>query len=258
MNEQDYFNAWMSGANNQQNLADPTRLAIAGGCLCRTLEPAFIFTAGYQAAVRATFPDIVSDGWLAYAASEDRSDSNRKPGVTIDNHQLFGFKTWIAASRYVEAMILKVGRGADAQYVSVNALDSEVSITHKPTPGFLPALSQGEAEFSGAKYMQINDLSRVPEFADCEPYYIYLALLAALSEQPYARKEPLTGESIAEQARRILSQNQGSLEQLVTLDKDVQQLLSSAPFKTSGLLSTWGVDARLFSMYSKGLQARHA
>jgi len=256
MDEQAYFTAWKSRFNEPHKIVEPTDLALWGGRLCATLEPAFIFCAGYQAAIRATFPELDSDGWLAYAASEDRSEQNPKPGVTVRANQLYGFKTWIAASRFVEDLVLKVGRGIDAQYVSVHSTNAGVTITHNPTPGFLPKLSQGIAEFKGANFSAINDLTRVPGFADSEPYFIYIALLSALSEHASAVADKSSGEIIAAEARKILQAHGDASAKLLELDSDVQKLLASSPFETSGLLSTWGSDARLFSMYSQGIRTR--
>jgi hypothetical protein len=194
---------------------------------------------------------------LAYAASEDRSEGARKPGVTIEDGCLYGVKTWVAASTFVEELILKVGRGPSAKYVTVNASDSKISLFHKPTPRFLPELSQGEAEFNGASFSTLSDLSRVPMFADCEPYYIYVALLSALSNYHPASDTSRAPTQLAKKASQLLTKYTGSLEQLAQLDQAVQHLLASPEFEASDLTSQWGSDARLFSMYSKGVQTRH-
>ena len=257
MNEAGYFKAWKAKANKHKVLADPKELAMIGGKLCLNATPSFIFIAGYQAAIRATFTEVKNHNLLAYAASEDRSDGERKPGVTIENDCLYGVKTWVAASKFVEQLILKVGRGPSAKYVTVNVSASEISLSHKPTPRFLPELSQGEAEFNGASFSTLSDLSRVPMFADCEPYYIYVALLSALSNYHAASDTSAASTQLAEKARELLKQHNGSVEQLTQLDRAVQNLLLSPEFEASGLISQWGSDARLFSMYSKGVQARH-
>jgi hypothetical protein len=263
MNEAEYFKAWKAEVNKHKVLADPTELAMIGGKLCLNANPSFIFIAGYQAAIRATFTELDSatevknHNWLAYAASEDRSEGERKPGVTIQDGCLYGVKTWVAASKFVEELILKVGRGPSAKYVTVNASDSEISLSHKSAPRFLPDLSQGEAAFNGASFSTLSDLSRVPMFADCEPYYIYVALLSALSNYHPASDTSTAPTQLAKKASQLLTKYTDSLEQLAQLDQAVQQLLASPEFEASGLASQWGSDARLFSMYSKGVQTRH-
>ena len=257
MNEEAYFKAWKAAVKKQKSAVNPSELAMLGGKLCLNANPAFIFIAGYQAAIRATFADVDSLKWLAFAASEDRGDGERKPGVTIKNHCLYGVKTWIAASKFVQQLVLKIGKGPSAKYVKVDLPITEVSIFHKPTPTFLPELSQGEAEFNGASFSELQDLSRVPMFADCEPYYIYLALLSALSNYQTSTDTSGATRQFTEKAGQLLKEHRGAMKQLAKLDQAVQHLLSSPAFEASGLLSHWGSDARLFSMYSKGIQARY-
>ena len=257
MTEAEYFKAWKAEVKAHQGIAEPSELAVIGGKLCLNVNPAFIFIAGYQAAIRATFTEVENHNWLAFAASEDRSEGERKPGVTIKGGGLYGVKTWIAASKLVEELVLKVGKGPSAKYVKVNTSDTQVSISHKPAPRFLPDLSQGEAQFNGAKFSTLHDLSRVPMFADCEPYYIYIALLSALSKYQSTSDASAESTRLAEKASQLLEEHSDTLNQLAKLDLAVQQLLSSTDLAASGLSSQWGSDAKLFSMYSKGIQARH-
>lgn len=257
MNEEAYYKAWKTEVKNQQGFASPSELAILGGKLCSNVNPAFIFIAGYQAAIRATFTEVNSLKWLAFAASEDRSEGERKPSVTIENNGLYGVKTWIAASKFVEQLVLKVGKGPSAAYVAVKASDNKVSISHKPTSRFLPDLSQGEAQFNGASFSTLHDLSRVPSFADCEPYYIYLALLSGLSNYKPATQDSFAPAPFMDKASQLLKEHGGSMNQLAKLDQAVQHLLASPDLEASGLINQWGSDARLFSMYSKGIQTKY-
>ncbi len=254
MTEEEFFNAWQS---HFETNADPADLAISAGRLCTPPEPAFIFTAGYQAAIRATFTEIVSNQWFAYAASEDRSEGQRKPGVTIESDHLYGVKTWVAASKYVGELIVKVGSGEKSRFVKVSAHAPGVNITHKPAPRFLPKLSQGEAEFNGAEFAELQDLSLISGFADCESYYIYLALLASLSNYGSSANDDSAPPAFSQRANVILQTHKGSRHNLGKLDKAVQALLTSSEPDIVSLLSACGDDAKLFSMYSKGIQVRH-
>ena len=261
MTEEDYFTAWQEAVERHSGAIDPVDLAILGGSLSHGTstkpEPAFIFIAGYQAAIRATFPEIVTNSWLAYAASEDRSEGKRKPGVTIKNDGLYGFKTWIAASKAVGKLIVKVGSGSESRYVLVSASPSKTTITHKESPRFLSQLSQGEAEFTGTEFTDLLDLTLVAKFADCEPYFIYVALLASLEAFGASSLASTSDQNIAGHAKKILQDHKGSINNLSALDNEVQTLLKSSEFEATGLLSNWGNDAKLFSMYSQGIQKRY-
>ena len=257
MTEEEYFTAWQTTFKDQPEITEPANLAISAGRLSTNPDPALIFIAGYQAAIRATFKEFTSNHWLAYAASEDRSETNRKPAVTISNGRLHGFKTWIAASKLVGELIVKVGSGAEARYVRVSASTTGVNITHKPASRFLPKLSQGQAEFDGAEFKELQDLSLISGFADRESYYIYLAFLSALSTQNHSSKNLSDSSSLAKRANLILQTHKGTLNNLAKLDTSIQALLHSSNPEMTDLKSAWGDDGKLFMMYSKGIQARH-
>ena len=91
MNEQDYYALWQQTVT----ATDPFTMAQQGGSAAA--EPATIFIAGYQAAIRATFPELRDQLWYSFAVSEDRSETSTRPGVTLDTRRITGFKTWIAA-----------------------------------------------------------------------------------------------------------------------------------------------------------------
>ena len=100
-------------------------MAVQGGLVADRL--AWVFVAGYQAALRRTFPAEVLHGWGAFAVSEDRRGDPPLPGVdyqqTKDEFVISGHKTWVAAVSCVEHLIIKAGRGARAllQFTSANA-----------------------------------------------------------------------------------------------------------------------------------------
>jgi hypothetical protein len=65
--EESYRELWLSGVAQQNDLG---LMAVQGGLLADRL--AWVFVAGYQAALRRTFPDQAYSGWAASAVSEDR------------------------------------------------------------------------------------------------------------------------------------------------------------------------------------------
>ena len=249
MTESEYYALWT--AASKKSSEDPASLAILGGSL--TNEAAFIFIAGYQAAIRATFPELCQQyestskklGWLAYAASEDRNPENPKPGVSINNDKLSGFKTWIATSACVDQLVVKIGTGADAKYVLVEHPTPGLVITHKKNVRFLKLMSQGIAEFEAACFVPLTDLSLVKQFGWNEPYYIYLALLGSIQANLPDYKvivDRLIGEVLT-----------GCLT-LPELDLEIQTLLIQLEQQDITLGSHWLHDKKLFSMYSAGIQ----
>ena len=81
-NEDAYKALWQRLVASQQDLG---LLAVQGGLLADRL--AWVFVAGYQAALRRTFPDQGFSGWAAFAVSEDRRAIRRCRGWII--------RTWI-------------------------------------------------------------------------------------------------------------------------------------------------------------------
>ncbi|MFT7686283.1 MAG: hypothetical protein ACI9FB_001628 [Candidatus Azotimanducaceae bacterium] len=238
MNETEYHAAWQAINKSQ----DARGLALEAGAL--TTEPAFIFIAGYQAAIRASFPEVTQNLWLAYAASEDRNPVNPKPGVTINNNRLSGFKTWLAMSREVDQLIIKSGTGADARYLLVERENTGLNISHKENVKFLTLMSQGIAEFKAAEFTTLTELAFVKQFAKNEPLYIYLALLGSLKHNHPALN-----------STSLLIEESGKLS-LSELDHKIQNVLEELALKSISLGTNWETDKQLFSMYSKGIQAR--
>jgi len=246
MTEDDFYLRWCEVAA-QQKPSDMARLA---GTLATS--PGQIFIAGYQAAVRATFPELHHNGWVCFAVTEDRSPDSKagpaKPGVTLVDGKVSGFKTWIAAANSVDVLVLKVGSGNAAVYGYVAAEDAEVVINLR-TAEFLADMSQGTAEFRNAAFTPLIDSSRVREFRRSEPFYIYLAFLACLST---------LGQSVAKKAignlAAVALNEQNTEPDLVRLDQAVAELLAMMDRDGVTLGDRWDIDKRLFSMYSKGIQ----
>ncbi|MFT4676498.1 MAG: hypothetical protein ACJAX5_001929 [Patiriisocius sp.] len=237
MSERTFYSLWQSQVAGQA----PFELALQGGELAETCGQ--IFIAGYQAAVRQTFPEIECSGWCCFAVTEDRGDDVTFPSVTIAGSKVSGFKTWIAAADCVDLLVLKVGNGDGALYGSVLADDPGVTIQSRPGR-FLADMSQGAAEFKNATFQEFSNVSRVREFRRIEPYYIYVAFLARLSS---------LDNGVSDMALRMLKQ-QAEESDVVGLDAEVSRLLGLMEQQAIELGDQWETDKRLLTMYSKSIR----
>jgi hypothetical protein len=239
--EQEFYKTWHKAFEGGSH--DPASMAILGGSL--TMEPAFLFLAGYQAAIRASFSHLDDLAWYAYAASEDRSANKPKPGLSISNNKLVGFKTWIASSEFADQLIVKIGTGIGAKYALVKRSNEGLLLSSREDTPFLSAMSQGIAEFQGVEFEYINDISKIKDFARNEPYYIYIAFLSSLRT---------FFPALEIQSNSVLTKLSGTTFDLPTLDLEVQSLLKQMVDKNITMGSNWRVDKKLLSMYSKFIQ----
>lgn len=233
MNDQDYYDVWQRAATSES----PMVQAVEAGKVAP--NPGTVFIAGYQAAIRATFPELGGKRWYSFAVSEDRGPDSQRPGVTFNGHLVSGFKTWIAAVNCVDALVVKVGSGVSAKYGVVDAKGDGVVLSSKDKPGFLPTLSQGMAEFRNARFDELNDASGVSQFAQHEHFHIYLAFVARLSSLDWRGSN---------QANQILQEQEQSRD-LVNLDAGVAELLVEMKEVGLELGDNWQTDQRLFRMY---------
>tara|TARA_R110002072_G_scaffold1780_13_gene14956 strand:- start:34282 stop:35016 length:735 start_codon:yes stop_codon:yes gene_type:complete len=242
MNEQAFYSRWKEVA---EGLA-PFEMAQRAGAVAET--PGQIFTAGYQAAVRHTFPEVNHAGWCCFAVTEDRSPESAFPGVSLVDGKVSGFKTWIAAADCVELLVLKVGGGAEARYGTVLAKDPGVTIKLRPGK-FLADMSQGAAEFNQAEFVEFVEVPEVRTFRQYEPYYIYVAFLARL-----AALELDSGDSRVGEIKDLVLSALAEQIDLVQIDSLVSHLLDLMAQLGLELGSDWTTDKRLFTMYSSGIQ----
>ena len=181
LNEQNFLQQWQSHAFGAEN---NLQLALRGGSLATNV--AQIFVAGYQACIRQIFNELTNAGWLSFAVSEAKEDSLR-PGVVWhaqdDDLQLQGWKTWIAASRHVESLVVKAGRGSGAVYVLVPS--RQVILRHKENPSMLPDLSQGEAQLDNVSLplSQKLDAQHVKLFGQYEAVFVLFAVVGFVQAQ---------------------------------------------------------------------------
>ena len=156
--EATYAQAWRSMFAGVEHWR-PFDLAVAGGACAEDLAQVFI--AGYQAAIRATFPDVAFAGWAAFVVSEDRSVTNPLPGVTAqadgDALVLNGHKSWIAAVDHVDDLVVRAS-GEAAGYYLVPRGAPGLTLERNPAPSMLPELSQGRARLSNVRLSDLNKL----------------------------------------------------------------------------------------------------
>lgn len=240
MSEQDFYTQWQGLPNS----LPPFDLACRGGALAAS--PAQIFLAGYQAAIRETFPTLADHGWYSFAVTEDRSPDSVRPGVVHESGTVTGHKTWIAGVNCVDTLVLKVGSGEDAVYGTVAASDTGVILSDRHSD-FLSDMSQGSAEFRRAGFTQLQEVSGVRQFHQNEPYFIYVSFLARL-----AQAGPCADAAALELKAQIATPN------LVSLDREVTRLVEELTLQGQGLGENWAVDQKLFTMYSKGIQQTNA
>ena len=260
LTEAQYLALWRQHAEPQ---ADFASMAIAGGLCADKL--AWVFIAGYQAAIRCTFPDALLSGWAAFAVSEDRQPDNPLPGVTAQpdsqGQVLSGHKTWVAAVDQIDQLIVKAGRRGEAQYFLLGRDEPGLELNVRPAGKFLSELSQGAAHLNGvrATKRQLLEDSQVALFGPREALFIYAAFCAfLLAKSP----DPTQRERCRAMLRRVpdlLAAGFSSAADVSTLkqfDADVQQLLRDIETDSFPRNASWPQDRGLISMYSKGIQAR--
>jgi hypothetical protein len=254
--EESYRQLWLSGVAQQNDLG---LMAVQGGLLADRL--AWVFVAGYQAALRRTFPDQACSGWAALAVSEDRRGDPPLPGVDyqrLDNgFAISGHKTWVAAVNSVEHLIIKAGAGERALYFNLPRSTPGLEFSSRPAT-FLGEMSQGIAHLS-----EVNlptdaaiDARAVAQFGQREALYIYLAFLA------YAGRRWLRDTAqddcliLIQRLDQALAETHLPLAEVKALDLAVQSILSAVAPKAGTANERWAKDQRLISMYSPGIQQR--
>jgi hypothetical protein len=185
--------------------------AILGGALADRL--AWVFAAGYQAALARIFPELpMDDDWACLAVSEDppgapgasrrdtaRPDTARpgsedpdahtpeaaRPAVTLTPDgawfRLSGVKTWIAGSDHVRNLVVGVGSGEDQLFAIVERDAPGVTIDTGPRRTFLGDLSQGVARFDDVLVGPdriVERPRRARLFGVAEPLHVHAALNA--------------------------------------------------------------------------------
>lgn len=262
MHEAEFAQHWAVTVTSQR----PLEIAVAGGHLADDL--AFVFIAGYQAAVRACFA-ISDPGWVAYAVSERRdpavsSDEAKASRVRLDpqSQTLSGVKSWVAAVDNITQLVVKVGDGDEAHYWLVAADSLGVSLQARPAGKFLSAMSQGSAAFQQTPVAPSARLDALAarRFKFMEPLFIDIAFLSFVRTRAPGidqLDDLLTLASVLVEADFSAP---ATAVQFAMLDNGVQQVLADfeafATTHTSALSISWAQDRALLSMYSSGIQQR--
>jgi len=233
---------------NQAAGLEPVAMAFAGGLLSDRM--AWVFASGYQATMRAVFGDLPEKGWAAFCVSEGRNDL--PPLVSASENRIEGWKTWVAGSGVLDQMIVKVGRGPDAFFLSLPTDRPGITLS-APAPGaFLNELSQGMAQFDEVQWTDADRVQtdRLRMFAPLEPAYIYLAFCGHVHAQAPERCEAMADQLID----WLTSDDLENLSVLARVDRDLQNLVTD--LDGTQLHQSWPTDQRLIKMYSPGIQKR--
>ncbi|MFK7912880.1 MAG: hypothetical protein AB8B93_03110 [Pseudomonadales bacterium] len=155
----------------------PRDAAYEGGLLADQL--AWVFVAGYQAAMRSVFPEVHSEGWLAFAVSEDREHPEQYPPLTAQADEsewlLSGCKSWVAQSAQVSELVVSARLRERTELFRVASNIKGLTLSHRPEPGFLSAMSQGFARFDDSPAARLDEPERRKWFMNAEALAMMLA-----------------------------------------------------------------------------------
>ncbi|MGE0486318.1 MAG: acyl-CoA dehydrogenase family protein [Gammaproteobacteria bacterium] len=244
----------------------PVAAAIAGGAVADRF--AWVFAAGYQATLRNAFTALPPGGWAAFAATEDTREPGRYPGTTLtaagDGLRLDGCKLWVGHSRLAQHLVVSVNDpGGDkrrARAVLVARDAPGVVLTHRETPGFLPAISQGYARFEGTPIApaDVIDFEPIRQFGRTEAKFVMLAASAfMLARLPATSAARDAGYAVAAGLVALLGEAETSRQVYGALDRAFQALADAFEHEVDlATLPGDAADARLLRMYTARIQRR--
>ena len=254
--ESEYKTIWIEHAFDIDDLLS---MAVTGGLIADRLS--WVFVAGYQAACRHAFANCSFDGWVAYAATEDRKGNPPLPAVSWDQKSdtVSGVKTWVAAAKTVDQLIIKIGTGADARYGLVHRNTENLTIETGRTPRFLSELTQGLAHFDHDQGSDVEILTgdQIHLFGLLEPLYIYAAfcgfVFGSTTEHDLVTcgRDCLDGVEPALRSVGTDNLDRDNLQKAEARAQDLLVRLSGNRIKASG---DWDIDQRLIAMYSKSIR----
>lgn len=250
--------------------ASPVKQAVAGGLRADHLD--WVFASGYQAAMRHCFPELPPGGWAALAASEDRHEPERHPGVTLtrdgDSWRVSGFKSWVAQSRHLDHLIITARAAGEEQEkprhaILLDARAPGVTLSHRESAGFLPRMSQGFAALDHVAVPEVGRLgdNRLRPFVRAESAYVLLAGAAFLWAHVASAHAGL-----AKQLRQIVTGLGNCCQdpmqhpkEIARLDLKIQEIVKNATQIPEIIkIPDWESDQKVLSIYSEGLQRRAA
>ena len=167
------------------SLLPPSELAFVGGGLAD--RPAWVFIAGYQAALRQCFPVFAataragasasessrssvsnSVGWGSYLVSEQR-DATKRPTCLVTEKaagfMLNGTKSWLASAAHLQWLIVKVQHGELTHQLLVPADRAGVQILGRNSGEFLSEMSVAGASFRDTSVETTEDLATSQQYA---------------------------------------------------------------------------------------------
>jgi acyl-CoA dehydrogenase len=230
--------------------------ALIGGLLAPRFG--FVFSAGYQTAIRHIFPSLTASGWVAFAVSEDRNPEAPLPGVDYveqnGRFELSGFKTWVAASDHCGQFIVSARNQTNGSkgtlYFLVNRAAPGVSVSTRPPGRMLPDLSQGKLELTQYMVAEPLNADRVKSFAAAEVLFIYLAFLASTWANFPARREGV--ETLLAESESLTQVASPSWDApMLEFDGQVQWLLQDMRTVEGEAHALWRRDYKLISMYAR-------
>ena len=263
--EQAYYDLWHACALHTMSPGDS---AIAGALLADRLP--WVFAAGYQATLRNAFPALPSRGWAAFAATEDRDDPVSHPPVTLDGTApactLNGCKAWVAHSRLVDHLIVTINDpGGDkraARGIVIERERSGVSLSHRESPAFLAAMSQGFVRFEHTPVDPdtVFAFEAIRQFGRTEAKFVMLAAAAFLLART-ARDSPLHDRlvTLAAALVALLDERDTSRQVYAAIDREFQRCVDDFELTAAtDQIPGYAADRRLFRMYTDRIQRRQA
>lgn len=263
--EQAYYDLWHA---RRIHALPPVDSAIAGGLLADRLP--WVFAAGYQATLRNAFAGLPPRGWAAFAATEDNGDPVTHPPVTLDgdpsNCALNGCKAWVAHSRLVDHLIITINDPAGdkraARGVIVERERDGVSLSHRESPGFLAAMSQGFVRFehTPVDIGTVFPFEAIRQFGRTEAKFVMLAacaFLLARARGDAALQDRLV--TLAASVVALLAESDTSRQVYATIDREFQRCVDRFEDTAAAEhIPGYAADRRLFRMYTERIQRRQA
>jgi hypothetical protein len=256
--EASYLQRWSQNVAQQQDLG---LMAVQGGLLADRM--AWVFVAGYQAALRSTFADQNFTAWGAFAVSEDRRGDPPLPGVDYQQVNgefvISGHKTWVATVNSVQHLVVKAGHGERALYFNLPRHTQGLEFSSR-SANFLAEMSQGSAHLDEVTVPvdAVLDASVVAQFAAREALYIYLAFLAYAGRAWSHNHSSDECFLLIQRLRQALAEPSLPIAEVKAIDLGVQRVLAAISPAAGADNARWEKDQRLISMYSPGIQQRKA
>lgn len=263
--EQAYYDLWHACGLHTLSPGDG---AIAGALLADRLP--WVFAAGYQATLRNAFPALPGTGWAAFAATEDSVDPASHPPVTLDgvasDCTLSGCKAWVAHSRLVDHLIVTINDPAGdkraARGVIVERDRAGVCLSHRESPAFLAAMSQGFVRFEHTPVEPgaVFAFEPIRQFGRTEAKFVMLAGCAFLIART-GRGTELHDRlvTLAAGLLALLAERETSRQVYAAIDREFQRCVDAFErTAATDQIPGYAADRRLFRMYTDRIQRRQA